>query len=149
MGGLCIDLRHMSRLTVEFEARLGLPLSMLLGELSAPLRMLVIDGADAVAEGMEDAFRYLVRSAEVSGVKVVAVSGVDGMQVVYDILADRFGDGVAKFPVEPLTDTELDEIVETFPELKGFTSNPPIAGAITPACSNGPTCSWPTCRGSA
>ena len=124
MGGLCIDLRQMPRLTVEFEARLGLPLSTLLGELSAPLRMLVIDGADAVAEGMEDAFRYLVRSAEVSGVKVIAVSGIDGMQVVYDILTDRFGDGVAKFPVEPLTDIELDEIVETFPELKGFTSNP-------------------------
>ena len=124
VGGLCIDLRQMPRLTVEFENRLGLPLSTLLGELSAPLRMLVIDGADAVAEGMEDAFRYLVRSAEVSGVKVVAVSGMDGMQIVYDILTDRFGDGVAKFPVEPLTDTELDEIVETFPELKGFTSNP-------------------------
>ena len=102
IGGLCINLRQMPRLTVEFEARLGLPLSTLLGELSAPLRMLVIDGADAVAEGMEDAFRYLVRSAEVSGVKVVAVSGMDGMQVVYDILTDRFGDGVARFPVEPL-----------------------------------------------
>ena len=123
MGGLCINLRQMPRLTVEFEARLGLPLSRLLGELSAPLRMLVIDRADAVADGMEDAFRYLVRSAEISGVKVVAVSGMDGMQVVYDILTDHFGNGVARFPVEPLTDTELDEIVETFPELKGITSN--------------------------
>ena len=124
MGGLCINLRQMPKLTVEFEARLGLPLAELLGELSAPLRILVIDGADSIAEGMEDAFRYLVRSAEVSGVKVVAVSGIDGMQVVNDILTDRFGDGVTKFPVEPLTDTELDEIVEVFPELKGLTSNP-------------------------
>ena len=69
MGVLCINLRQIPRLTVEFEARLGLPLANLLGELSAPLRVLVIDGADAIAEGMEDAFRYLVSSAEVSGVK--------------------------------------------------------------------------------
>ena len=60
----------------------------------------------------------------VSGVKVVAVSGMDGMKVVDDILTASFGDGVTKFPVEPLTDTELDEIVEAFPELKGLTSNP-------------------------
>ena len=124
MGGLCINLRHIPRLAVDFEARLGLPLFRLLSELSAPLRMLVIDGADAVAEGMEDAFRYLVRSAEVIGVKVVAVSGMDSTQVVYDILTDRFGDSVARFQVEPLTDTEIDEMVETFPELKGLTSNP-------------------------
>ena len=49
---------------------------------------------------------------------------MDGMQVVDDILTDRFGDGVVKFPVESLTDTELEEIVEAFPELKGLTSNP-------------------------
>ena len=124
MGGLCINLRHIPRLAVDFEASLGLPLFRLLSELSAPLRMLVIDGADAVAEGIEDAFRYLVRSAEVIGVKVVAVSGMDSTQVVYDILTDRFGDSVARFQVEPLTDTEIDEMVETFPELKGLTSNP-------------------------
>ena len=121
---LCINLRHVPMLSVEFEARLGVPLFQLLGELSAPLRLLVIDGADAVTEGNEDLFRYLVSSAEISGVKVVAVSGMDATQVVYDLLSDRFGDGVTKFPVEPLTDTELDEIVEAFPELKGLTSNP-------------------------
>ena len=43
--------------------------------------------------------------------------------MVYDILSDRFDDGVARFQVELLTDIELDEIVEVFPELKGLTSN--------------------------
>ena len=120
---LCINLRQLPKLTVDFEARLGLPLSTLLGELSAPLRILVIDGADAVTEGMEDAFHYLVSAAEASGVKVVAVSSMDSMQVVCDILTARFGEGVARFQVETLADTELDEIVETFPELEGLTSN--------------------------
>ncbi len=123
MQRLCLNLRQLPKLTVEFEARLGLPLSELLGEMSAPLRALVIDGADAVAEGMEDAFRYLICAAAESDVKVVAVSGMDTMQIVYSIVGDRFGQGVAKYSVELLTDTELDQIVETFPELEGLTLN--------------------------
>ena len=86
--------------------------------------MLVIDGADAVAEGMEDTFRYLVNAAAVGEMKVIVVTGMDSMQVVHDILAARFGEGVAKYPVEPLTDTEIDEIVKTFPELERLTSSP-------------------------
>ena len=44
---LCINLRQVPKLTVEFEAALGCPLSTLLCELSAPRRMLIIDAADA------------------------------------------------------------------------------------------------------
>ena len=121
---LCINLRQVSKLTVEFESILGLSLSTLLCELSAPNRMLVIDGADAVAEGMEDTFRYLVDAAAAGEMKVIAVTSMDSMQVVHDILTARFGERVAKYPVEPLTDTELDEIVKAFPELERFTSNP-------------------------
>ena len=124
MQALCVNLRQVPALTVDFEARLGLPLSTLLGELSAPLRILVIDGADAVTEGMEETFRYLVNAAVVSEVKVIAVSGMDSMQVVRDILDSCFGEGLAKYPVNPLTDTELDEIVKIFPELEGLDSNP-------------------------
>ena len=121
---LCINLRQVPKLTVEFESILGLSLSTLLCELSAPHRMLVIDGADAVAEGMEDTFRYLVDAAEAGEVKVIAVTSMDSMQVVHDILTARFGERVVKYPVEPLTDTELDEIVKALPELGRFTSNP-------------------------
>ena len=124
MQSLCINLRQLPKLTVEFETTLGLPLSALLGELSAPLRLLVIDGADAVTEGMEDAFRYLIRAAATNGVKVVAVSGMDSMQVVHDILSTLFGESMAKHHVEPLTDAELSEIAATFPEVEGLTSNP-------------------------
>ena len=121
---LCINLRQVPKLTVEFESILGLSLSTILCELSAPHRMLVIDGADAVAEDMEDTFRYLVNAAAAGEMKVIAVTSMDSMQVVHDILTARFGERVAKYPVEPLTDTELDEIVKAFPELEKFTSNP-------------------------
>ena len=121
---LCINLRQVPKLTVEFESILGLSLSTLLCELSAPHRMLVIDGADAVAEGMEDTFRYLIDAAVVGKMKVIAVSSMDSMQVVHAILTARFGERVTEYPVEPLTDTELGEIVKTFPELERLTSNP-------------------------
>ena len=132
---LCINLRQVHKLTVEFESILGLSLSTLLCELSAPHRMLVIDGADAVAEGMEDTFRYLIDAAVVGEMKVIAVSSMDSMQVVRDILSACVGADVTEYPVEPLTDTELGEvepltdtelgeIVKTFPELERLTSNP-------------------------
>ena len=121
---LCINLRHVPKLTLEFEDKLRCPLSALLSELSAPQRVLIVDAADSVTEGMEDAFRYLVDAAVESQVKVVAVTSIDSAQVVRDILTDRFGAGVAEYAVKPLTDTELDDIVTAFRELKGLKDNP-------------------------
>lgn len=120
---LCINLRHVHKLTVEFETTLGCPLSTLLGELSAPQRMLIIDGADAVAEGSSDAFRYIVDAAHASEVKVIAVTSVGGMQIVRDTLTDRFDTDVTEYVVDPLTDAEIDQIVKTFGELVHLRTN--------------------------
>ena len=122
--GLCINLRHIPELTIELEKILGFPLSVLLCELSAPERILIIDGADAATEGREDAFRYLVDAAIKSGIKVVAVASTESTQVVREILSGHFQDGVSEYPVEVLNDSELDEIVTTFPELNSLNSNP-------------------------
>ena len=121
---ICINLRHVHKLTVEFETTLGCPLSTLLYELSAPQRMLIIDGADAVAEGSGDAFRYIVDAAHASGVKVIAVASVDSKQIVLDTLTDRFGTDVTEYVVAPLTDVEMDEIVTTFGELANLGAKP-------------------------
>ena len=83
-----------------------------------------MDGADAVAEDMNDAFRHLVDAAQGSDVKVIAVSSVDSKQVVLDVLTERFGPGVTEYVVDPLTDTEIDEIVGTFTELGNLNANP-------------------------
>ena len=120
---MCINLRHIPKLTVEFEATLGCPLSPILGELSAPQRMLIVDGADAVAEGMEDAFRYVVNSAQEGDVKVIAVTSVDSIQIVRDILAERFSTDVTEHSVASLTDSEIEVIVQTFPELSKLHAN--------------------------
>ena len=122
--GLCINLRQVPKLTVEFESTLGCPLSTLLSEMSAPQRLLVVDGADAVGEGREDVFRYLVDAAQASDVKVIGVTAAETQQIVRDNLSECFGDGVAEFTVPPLADTEVEELIETFPELGNLSANP-------------------------
>ena len=87
---VCINLRHLPNTTVEFESLLGCPLALLLAELSAPERLLVIDAADAVAEGMLEQLRYLVAAARTASLGVVAISATDNKQVVRDIIADCF-----------------------------------------------------------
>ena len=121
---LCLNLRQLPKLTLDFEARLGCPLSTLLRELSAPHRTLIVDGVDAVAEGHNDSFGYLLRAAKASDVRVIAVASVESKQVVRETLAEPFGADITEFRVAPLEDTEIDEIVETFPELDSLRSNP-------------------------
>ena len=123
LQALCINLRQVPKLTVEFEHMLGCPLSTLLAEMSAPQRVLIVDAADAVTEGLEEAFRYLVAAAKASEVKVIAVASVDSQQIVRDIATERFGTGVTAYGVTALTDSEINQIVDRFPELSKLKSN--------------------------
>ena len=124
LQALCINLRHIPRLSVEFANVLGCPLAELLRELSAPRRVLIVDAADAAAESMLDALAYLVDAAEEGDVRIIAVTSVDSKKVVRDILGERFGSDIPEFVVPPLTDSEIDQIVETFPELGSLGANP-------------------------
>ena len=121
---LCVNLRQIPKLAIDFEARLGCPLSTLLCELSAPQRILVVDGADAAAEDRFDAFRGLVGAARESAVNVIAVTSIDSKQVVLDALSECFDGGVAEHVVSPLDDSEIDNIVGTFSELERLNANP-------------------------
>lgn len=126
MQALCINLRHVPKLPVDLEDRFGVGLSILLNELSAPQRMLVIDGADAAAEDMKGVFRYLVDAAKKSDVKMVVATAIGGKEVVRDILKDNFGgdNHVKEHTVPPLTDQEIGLVVEPFTELERLSNNP-------------------------
>ena len=120
---VCINLRHLPGTTLEFESLLGCPLAMLLAELSAPQRLLVIDGADAVAEGMLEQLRYLVDAARTADVGVIAITADDNKQVLHDTTAERFGADVVEHVLPGLTDAQVDEVVETFGELTNLAEN--------------------------
>ena len=130
LQAICIDLRQIPKLAIAFEGTLGHPLSTLLYELSAPQRMLVVDGADAIAEGSHDAFRYLVAAAQDSGVKLIAVTSIGSKQVVFNALSERFATGVAEYIVPPLRDSEIGEIVGVFSELAPLNTNPRSRGLL-------------------
>ena len=124
MQAVCINLRHVPDLPINLEDVLGEALSTLLSELSAPQRVLVIDGADATTEGKQDAFGYLVSAAQDSDVKVVAVTSIDSSEVVRRTIAEHGNVAATDHLVAPLNDLELKEVVETFPELRPLDANP-------------------------
>jgi len=121
---LCMNLRHLPATSLELEAHLGAPLAALLAELSAPQRLLVIDGADAVSEGSETVFRYLADAARQADVTVIAVTANDASQLVRDIVAECCGGDVAEYLVPLLTDAEVEETIAVFGELAALGGNP-------------------------
>jgi len=121
---LCINLRHLPATTLELETHLGAPLAALLAELSAPQRLLVIDGADAVSESAENLFRYLVDAGRQAGVTIIAVTANDARQLVRDTVAERCDGDVTEYPVPPLTDSEVEEVIVVFGELAALGANP-------------------------
>lgn len=121
---LCVNLRHLPATSLELEAHLGAPLAVLLAELSAPQRLLVIDGADAVSEGSETVFRYLADAARQADVTVIAITANDARQLVRDIVAECPGGDVAEYLVPPLTDAEVEETIAVFGELAALGGNP-------------------------
>ena len=123
LQAVCINLRQVPGLAIEIEKTLSQALLTLLSELSAPERMLVVDGADAVTEDKQDAFRYLVAAAKESGVKVIAVTSIEATKVVLNTVGQFFDSGVTEYVVPPLGDSEIDELVGTFSELERLSAN--------------------------
>jgi len=121
---VCINLRHLPATTLALESFLGTSLAKLLGELSAPQRLLVVDGADAISEGMLEPFRYVVDAGLQADVKVIAITANDTKQLARDAVAERCDGDIAEFLVPPLTDPEVDNVVATFGELKALGTNP-------------------------
>ena len=121
---LCINLRHVPDLPMTLEGELGDALSTLLSEMSAPQRVLVIDGADATIEGKQDAFRYMANAAQDSDVKVVAVTSIDSREVVRRTITEHSNAPITNHLVDPLNDSEIDEVVDTFSELRPLAASP-------------------------
>jgi NACHT domain len=121
---LCVNLRHLPRTSLELESYLGAPLATLLGEISAPRRLLVIDGADATSEGMGDTLRYVVDAAVQADVMVVAVTANETKQLLSDTIDDCTSGTVVEFHVPPLTDADVEAVVTVFGELAPLAANP-------------------------
>jgi hypothetical protein len=121
---VCMNLRHLPATVLQFEGELHVPLRRLLAEMSAPTRVLVVDGGDAVAEGRQELLAYVVNAAVAADVRVVAVTASDVRQLVVDTLTGPMGQGVAEVAVPSLTDAQINVVVGEFGELEAMAGNP-------------------------
>lgn len=120
---VALNLRSLPESTLAFESYLGVPLSALLNELSAPSRVLIIDGADAVAEGKLHQWRYLLDAGRDSGSVVVAVATSETQQALRDTIAESGLEAIGECHVSSLDDAEIDALLVTFPELSVLAEN--------------------------
>lgn len=120
---VAVNLRHLPRTQLELLALLGCRLETMLDELTAPRRILVIDGVEAVAEGREEVFASCVRAAEVVGATVVAITAADGAGVVKEVMRGA-GSEPSEFQVPGLEDDELTIVADRFPTLIRLLNEP-------------------------
>ena len=120
---IVINLRHLPDNQLSMLDHLSSPLTELFGELTAPERLLIIDGAEAATESHGIVFSSLVRSAHQAGIKVVAIAATEGSAAATELM--KSGDAATTdYVVSGLCDEEIDTAAEHFPGLQRLAQDP-------------------------
>lgn len=119
---IALNLRHLPRGQLELVTLLVSPVDKLFAELTAPDRLLVIDGAEAVAEDHGEVFCYLVRAAQRAGLAVITVSTTEGSGTAAQLMKACASDP-RELVVPGLEDEELDDAAARFPALQRLLDN--------------------------
>lgn len=94
----------------------------------APLRVLVVDGAEAVQEGHRGTLTALAGAAFSSGINLTVVARDDAVALLRQVLAEAAGLGadrdVQQIVVLPLAEAEVGELLTAIPELGPIGSDP-------------------------
>lgn len=118
-----LDLRQLPKTMADLRHRLGVPLEDLLGEMSAPIRILALDAADVIVERGDHLLFQLLQAARKADVTPWVVSATDGESAVRSVVERSFGT-VGELRIGGLDDTELDEIATAFPQLRRLHEEP-------------------------
>ncbi len=114
--------------TIQLEHTLGAPLGDVFGATAvAPLRLLLLDGAEVVQEGMDRIFGDIVRAACAAGLMVIAVTRQDAEDNVASILissTNKAPDSIKRQAVEGFSAEETDALVAQLPQLKRLAEYP-------------------------
>ena len=102
----------------------GTPRPLFAATAAAPVRLVVLDGAEAAQESGPGLLRDLARAAWQAGLGLVAVTRDDARETVTAALADACGTQTgatvpapAESEVPPLTDSEVTDVRQAFPGL--------------------------------
>ncbi|MBN7559263.1 hypothetical protein [Mycobacteroides abscessus] len=120
---IAVNLRQLPETLLEAVAMLSSPVDELLRELTAPRRVLVIDGAEAAGECHAEVFTHLLHAARSAEVKVVVVAATEGAGTVAELMKSA-GNAPRTHVVPPLSDDEISIAAVHFPALKRLVQNP-------------------------
>jgi hypothetical protein len=124
---IAVSLRDLPPSVAEAKNTLGAPLGSVLGSMAvSPIRLLVVDGAEAALEGRFDLLVELGDSARYAGIGIVAVTRSDGRGQVVEALRPRTADDASlnESEIGGLTRDEVRKVIATFPMLARVAAEP-------------------------
>lgn len=115
---LAMSLRDLPSLALHLRGDLGLsPTELLAAAPSAPVTVLLLDGAEAVQEGSSGALTAMLAAAAEVGMTPVLVLRDDARGAVMELVQVPGGAAPLEFVVAPLTDSEIQAVVAAIPEV--------------------------------
>ncbi|MCX5800494.1 MAG: ATP-binding protein [Candidatus Eisenbacteria bacterium] len=124
-AAIAMSLRDLPPSALSLKSALGLaPVDLFAAAPSAPVSVLLLDGAEVIQESDAGAVGVLLDAASTTGMTTVLVARDDAAGSVLDLLRSRGHDIALEFSVAPLSDEEIATIVEAIPELARLGSDP-------------------------
>ena len=119
-----VNLRDLPTLTIELEHLIDASIVDVLAAMSvAPLRLLVVDGAEAVLEGWSTLLSDLAAASLRAGLLLVAVARQDAASSVSAVMTTQHRRG-DPFVVPPFNLEERTQVAEGFESLARFSADP-------------------------
>lgn len=113
-----LNLRKIRDSVAALSADLRMPLTTVLSEMSAPSRILIVDAADAAAEGRGPLLRELAAAAHAAKIGLALIVSDTAVEDVANALVGIFPDS-RRFEVTGLDDAELQLVREDVPAIAG------------------------------
>jgi hypothetical protein len=119
------SLRDVPKSTLDFEHLLGGRLTDVFGGLPVGAsRSIVVDGGESALEGKADLLAHLARAAFGVGIGIVVVTRSDAADAVRHALSVEGRDAPIAIAIPALTESEVAEILGTFPALSRIATEP-------------------------
>lgn len=130
LEAVILNMRELPRDSLSLHAALGANLTDVLGQLDAPRRLLVVDGADIAAERSSGLLRDLLSAAFAASVAVVVVSADIALDFVTEQVQAFHTDSADRYAVDPLNDDDLARVSTHVPALTGLLREVPKASLL-------------------
>ncbi|WP_420099068.1 NACHT domain-containing protein [Corynebacterium sp.] len=130
LEAVILNMRELPRDSLSLHAALGANLIDVLGQIDAPRRLLVIDGADIAAERPSGLLRDLLSAASTASVAAVVVSADVALDFVTEQVQTFHTDSADRYAVDPLNDDDLAQVSTHVPALTGMLREVPKASLL-------------------